>query len=41
MRSPASHAPRAAPWREIAWRAYSEQLGWNRQLGVKSGEIAS
>jgi len=30
-----------APKRVNAWRAYSEQLGSNRQLGVNSGEIAS
>ena len=37
MRRAASHDPRSAPKRRSAPTAYSEQLGWNRQLGPMSG----
>jgi hypothetical protein len=34
----ASHAPFRRPWRRIDSRAYSEQVGWNRQAGGRRGE---
>ena len=39
MRLSASHPPFHAPYRSMAVRAYSLQVGMNRQQGLVTGEI--
>ena len=38
IRLTANHPPRAAPYLSIAWYAYSEQEGTNRQAGGNAGD---